>query len=563
YPYWAGQALIYLPVFVWLGRRRPIGAGEAGAAAALLAIATYLVKVCYSPTQFRFPDELLHWRTAQTILATHHLFGANPALPVSPLYPGLENITTALASVTGLSVTVVGLAVVGLCHLLVTVGVFLLVRSVLEAGSLHKTLPPARTAGLAAAIYATGPHFQFFDAMFVYLVPALAFAVLTLVAAVRLTTARGRAGVWTWGGVAAVTGAVVVVTHHVTSWALVGLLLAGVLGALLTRRRQAALRLGLLTAGLAAGVGVWLGLVAPQTVGYLGPSVHNIITGVTHLLEGRLGGGVRPGQARAPSDLLFGYGTAAATVLGLAIGWRRLLRIRPREPWAVGLAAAATAYAAVIAVRVAATDGTELAGRSLAYVLIPVSFVLAVGFLAARSGSPRPRRWSAAGLLVAVVLVLGALTGGWPPSWERLPRAYLPAAYESSVSPQGVAAARWAATDLGPDNRFGSDAGNYALISTIGRQAPVRNVAALYYAPTWTPAAARLARRIDVGYLLVDRRLANQVPPTGYYFPVDPRAGLLTRPIGLGSLTKFDTAPGVNRLYDNGAVVIYGLGGTR
>src|SRR5690348_6917945 len=82
--FWLGEAVIFAaPTALVLGRREP---GEAQAAwlAVALATATYLVKYLYSPSFFGFPDEFLHLRTLTTLLASHHLFGVNHALPVSP-----------------------------------------------------------------------------------------------------------------------------------------------------------------------------------------------------------------------------------------------------------------------------------------------------------------------------------------------------------------------------------------------------------------------------------------------------------------------------------------------
>ena len=61
-----------------------------------MPIATFLILAYYSPDQFRFLDEFQHVQTAQTILTTHHLFHVNTSLPVSPQYPGLEIITSAV-----------------------------------------------------------------------------------------------------------------------------------------------------------------------------------------------------------------------------------------------------------------------------------------------------------------------------------------------------------------------------------------------------------------------------------------------------------------------------------
>ena len=70
----------------------------------VFTVSEYLVTICYSPAAFTYADELSHWRTTVNILHTGKLFTANYVLPISPHYPGLEVLTSALVSVTGLSV---------------------------------------------------------------------------------------------------------------------------------------------------------------------------------------------------------------------------------------------------------------------------------------------------------------------------------------------------------------------------------------------------------------------------------------------------------------------------
>src|SRR5579862_7459451 len=100
--FWLGEAVIFaVPAALVLGRREP-GEAQAAWVAVALAAATYLVKYLYSPSFFGFPDEFLHLRTLTSLLASHHLFGVNYALPVSPGYPGLEIVTSGLVDLTGL-----------------------------------------------------------------------------------------------------------------------------------------------------------------------------------------------------------------------------------------------------------------------------------------------------------------------------------------------------------------------------------------------------------------------------------------------------------------------------
>ena len=183
--YWLGQLLILAPVAARLLSRRALVASETVTLVVVLTVAEYLVKVCYSPAAFTYADELMHWRTTTDVMQTGKLFTANNLLPISPYYPGLEEVTSALASVTGLSVFTSGLIVAGLAHLLFVCVLFVLFRYV--SGS-H------RVAGVALLLYSSESLFQSFDSMFVYQTLALPFLGLTVLAVYRLAApqAPGR-----------------------------------------------------------------------------------------------------------------------------------------------------------------------------------------------------------------------------------------------------------------------------------------------------------------------------------------------------------------------------------
>jgi len=138
----------------------------------LVGIACYLVKVLGNPLHFIYYDEFLHWRTADDILTTHHLFHSNLLLPVSPYYPGLEIITNALSSVSGLDTFSSGILVIGIARLVLVLALFILNERILKS---------SRVASLAVLLYMANPHFLLFDAQYGYESLALSFVCLLLV----------------------------------------------------------------------------------------------------------------------------------------------------------------------------------------------------------------------------------------------------------------------------------------------------------------------------------------------------------------------------------------------
>jgi len=563
--YWLGQLLILTPVAARLLSRRALSAAETVTLIVVLTVAEYLVKVCYSPAAFTYADELMHWRTATDIMQTGKLFTPNNLLPISPYYSGLEEVTTGVASITGLSVFTSGLIVAGVAHLLFVCLMFTLFRRV--SGS-H------RVAGVALLLYASESLFASFDSMFVYQTLALPFFGLALLAICRIAEPEAAGSRTGWFTVAVLAAFATVATHHVTSFLLVATLEVVTLGALLTRDRKLAAWASMLALLSAAAFAAWIAFVAPLTSGYLQPVITGTLQGIRVLLSGGHTGAPPFSAANGPleNEALAATAVVIMSVL-VPVGWRQVrLRYR-RQPWAVALAIGAASWYVIVAVRVFVADGSELAGRASTFVFLPAAFMAALAVIRLTDNSLRwplvrvdVRRRApvvvAAAAAAALVLVLNGLVNGWPPYWERLPGPYQVAGAERSVGPEQVASADWALAVLGPGNRFATDEGDLPVLGSYGDQDIVGDDQVLYTSPIFTADAAYLVQAQSIGYVLVDRQLSDMLPASGQYFPVDTNAGRYTRPLPLADLTKFDRVPGVARIYDSGNIVIYDLQGS-
>ena len=549
--YWLGQAFILVPSAARLLSRRALSAAGTATVIVVLTVAEYLVKVCYSPAGFSFPDELEHWRSTTDVLQTGMLFTPNNLLPISPLYPGLEEVTSALAAVTGLSVFTSGLIVAGTAHLLFVCLLYLL---------FHHISGSTRLASVAVLLYAANSHFQSFDSMFAYQTLAVAFLGLTLLAAWQLTAAqpsRGRTG---WLAIAVMAILATAVTHHVTSYMLAATLILITLVSLVTGHRRSAAWLGALALLAVVSVVSWLVTAAPATVSYLQPVAGGVLRGLTTLFGGAHAS-ASPLSGGPLSDWVLSATAVVALSAVLPVGWWQVWRRHRREPWTVAMAAGSISWYAIIAIRLWVTDGSELAGRASTFVFIPAAYIAGLGMMHMVEAG---RRWSVRIVTTAVIagvltLMFDGLANGWPPYWERLPGPYMVAAYESSVEPEEIASASWALAVLGPGNRFATDFGNFPLLGSYGDQNPVGEVDYLYTSPVFTRSDAAQVRAESVRYVLVDRRLSTELPADGEYFP-NSATVTYTHPIPVADLRKFDRVPGVNRWYDSGNIVIYDLG---
>ena len=560
--FWIGQFVVFAPVAARCFFGRLAGSTESFVLVVGLAVMQYMQKWLYSPDQFKFPDELQHWHAATILVESGRLFQPNRSLPVAVHFPGLEVMTSAVVGLTGLSVTQAGLIIAGVAHLAFIAALFATIR---RAGG------SPEIAGAACIIYATALHYVFFDSMFIYQTAALPFMMLAIWAS-RLWRPRDRAN---WPAAVLIVFCMVATTasHHVTAGALVGTLaLIGVVEVIFARpRRWATL---VMAAGAAVIVAIWFVAVAPEVFSYLDAPLRGMVSG----LEGLLGGGNSSGSGASGQAAPFwqlavqALGLLALLLLliraSLAI-WRAPGRL---DPWQIALLVGSFVFFASTGARFLGARGPELAGRASTFAYIPISIV-AAGVLVGWRPRPRGPRLLQLdrirlnlrvppivhGTAIALLLMLGARVGGWPPVWDALPGPYLASGYERAVDRQGVSAAIWARNWLGTDRRVAADLTGVTLISTYGRQDPVGEASQLFYDTTWKLSDELLLQTLGIDYLWVDTRLTTQVPVSGSYFPVDPQNGKHLAPMPAADIAKFDGVAGINRYYDNGSIRIYDM----
>ena len=547
--YWLGQALILIPIAARLLSRRRLTDGAAVTLLVVLTVAEYILKICYSPLQFTFADELLHWRGTENLLQTGNPFTPNYGLSIAPHYPGLELATSALISMTGLSIFTAGAIVSGAAHLLSICALYLIFRTVARS---H------RLAGIAVLVYYATPDLTSFNSMFVYENLAFAFLGLAVLASVKSVTEEGRQDQIRWFIIAVVSIIATVMTHHITSYVLTLTLILVAVAGKLTHSGHAA-RVSALAIISIVTVVCWITFVAPDTLTYFKPTLQGMVQGVNSLAGGRSSGA--PSTARSPMGDQFLEGlalliTAILLVFGTWQVWRRFRR----QPWIPAMTIGSLSWFLALGIRIGVPDGQELAGRMMPFVDIPVSLIVVFAIVKLVSAAT-PRRWATgavAALATAVLLlVLDGLANGWPPYWERLPGPHEVSAFERSIGPEEVNTGNWTLSALGPGNRFASDGGISAVLAGYGNQVPLENVAYLYTTPKLTPSIVLNAKAQDVQYILIDLRLSQSLSPTGEYFPGDSVA--YTKPLPLNDLAKYNGIPGVSRLYDSGDIIIYDL----
>ncbi|TBY70831.1 hypothetical protein E0H46_07605 [Rhizobium leguminosarum bv. viciae] len=547
---------------------------------ALIVIVTsalFVVRVIRAPVAFIDHDEFLHWATVNDILEAGRLFLPNPLLPVSPLYPGLELITSALVNLSGLSVFAAGLIVLATARMMLMLALFLLFEKITDS---------ARIASIACLIYMGSSTFLLFDVHYSYESLAIPMLAAVLLASESRRMEPSDAAGWPTVVATVVLILALAATHHLTSYFCTALLCGT---AVMECLRQGASAMQKRRAILLASIAViapvaWSKIVGNLTGSYILPVLEGGIHEVAQLVSSSTStrklfmsdtGALAPAWQR--------YLTMAGVALiclGLLTGFLRSLVFNgqhrnasilwPPTRWRLWrssllqiLVLVTLAYPVSIIFRLT-RSGWEIGNRIGSLSFLGVAIVVAVAVAAFWHGTSRG--WLRATALAAAattVLIAGVIS-------SEGPRILVPAGYEvsadsSSIEPMGISAARWTRRWLGGQH-FAADRINRLLLSTYGRQRVSttlesgQDTSMAITAADLGPMERKLLIDSGVGFVMVDLRLTTGLPGVGVYFDGGAQDRNHTVPLQSSSLLKFNSEPDVDRTFDNGFMVIFDVG---
>ncbi len=556
--FWGGLLLIFGPAAGRLIYAR-ISERESFGLVLMLGFFLYLVKVMHSPVGFTFFDEFLHWRTLNDIIKSDFLFNVNPLLPTSAIYPGLEIVMTAVIKLSGLPYFPAAMGLLGLGRLVFLLSLYMIFKEISRSN---------RVAGLATLAYMTNPNFLFFDSDFSYESLALPLTGLVLFAMVRRYNIPG-VGFETRGltVIALMAGSAVVVTHHITSYALIALLILWTVIDKLKNRKQHKLQqpgpggmaLFVLVAALA-----WILNVASIVVTYLSPHLEGAVKELAGLIAREQGEGRQlfqssgAGQVAPLWERLVSFGGVGLILLLMPFGLWHIWKNYRDNTLAITLAVGALLYPVSLAFRLTKA-GWEASNRSSEFLFLAVGlvFALAISQIATFRFS-RWLKWSGPVLLSAClsVMLLSGIIAGWNPS-ERLPEPYKVENGSRSIEPEGIAAAKWTNIHLGPNNWLGAYGTTMNLMGSYGDQNVSTtlsggiNVAWVLFAPQLETEQLAQIRRGYLKYFVIDRRISQAPYLANSFYP----QSSITE-----ALDKFDHIAGVSRIFDSGNLIIYDIG---
>jgi hypothetical protein len=568
----------------------------------LLGCGLYLVKFLHSPLAVTFHDEFVHWRTVSDILETGRLFTANPVILVSPQFPGLEIITSALMQLTGLGFFEAGIIVLLFGRLLFVLSLYLIYEHISRSEQI---------AAIAVVLCMANPNFVFFGAQFAYKSLAFPLAAFVLFLAIKrehLEDYQRRPILL----LALIALTALVMTHHLIAYALIVLLFAWAVvmfaqqrlkplarlglngvrwygGEISTRRFRAALArylpqlkkiapnfdnaLARATPGKIAVVGLtlcifWATVIAPLTINYLQPVLSNAFTSLFRLITGESTGRrlfqTDTGEIAPVWERFVGFASVIIVTLIIPLGLWQIWKRRYVHPLVITLGVAVLFFPMTLILRLTRA-GWETGNRSSELLYVAIGIIVAIGIYHLPQLRIRYLRTILATTAITIIF-LGGVVSGWS-FWQRMPGPFLVSADTRSITPQGVLAADWTRHYLFENNAIYSDRINNLLLLSYGHQYVTTNsnhgisLSWLFHKPEYTEEDLELLKYRQLRYLLVDRRLSEGAPMVGRYFESgEPRPRERNQPFPLHILEKFDRVPRTDRVFDSGAITIYDVG---
>ena len=550
--YWFGLLMLFLPI-TWRLFAPDAARWERIALLILSGIALYFTKVLEYPLYFTYYDELLHVRTANDIVASGHLFQANPGLPISPFYPGLEIVTNALSSLTGLSTFAAGSVLIGVARLLLVLALYLSYEHVSNS---------AQVAGIATLLYVA--CVGWFNGGFSYESLSLSLTVLVVFAIALRCAVGGHRGLILM--ICLGIGATVI-THHITSYMLTAFTFLW----MVTSFPQSRHKKGYVGPGGVALLAlvlcvVWLQYTGDMALSYLSPHFDSTVHQVSQILAGEkvtrqlFHGGA--GFVTPLWERVTAFASVALIVLGLPFGLFYIWRYHRTNAAALALAGGALGYPVSQAFHLIPA-GAESADRSTAFLFFGIAFVLAIG--ATQFWLSHGPSWRRATMVMGAVgiIFVGQTILGNGPLWARMPGPYLVSADQRSIETEGITAAEWTGSYLGPGQHIATDRVNTLLMMTYGNEWTVTalnaktDVALIFTSLQFGPEIETILQEDKIQYLVVDRRLSTGLPWVGTYFSINAANTLQSKTIDPAALTKFDSVKKVSRLFDSGDIIIY------
>ena len=533
--FWVAYALILIPA-TWniMSRRTPVEALPAIVFG--LSVWGMVPKLLRTGYQILYFDEFDHFRIAEGLAQTGHLQTDTGLLQIGATFPGLELFTSAAERVTGVSLVAAALAVTVLVHIAALVGIYVLTRNI--SGS-------PRAGALSALIYSLNPSWLFFDSQFSYEGLGIAILIWALVFAQQSISDRDSGRRLGTTAIVAISLSVCLVTiHHVTAIALAVILtVVALIGAWRARvhKNDVHERVGVavLLAAVSVGATAWRLLNVGHTlVLYLAPTFS--VTKMLSAVFGFLGFGHGQATRATLTGGLPQYEIACAYVMipilfvifvWSVVGMWQNRRQRPTLVFALALLG--LAYFGSLPL-VAVRQFSESVHRTWGFSFIGLGPIIAIAVCEHQAGGHAitlrgkklwpARRLSAkpliaVGLASLLIVAVGCVATG-PDKYYRFGGPVVPGGDAVAYGTQTTMVAQWfAAHSTSRDVVFADRYVGHSIAISSDVQIPIQKyLLAMVFANDLRVGDVAYVQKYKVSYIVVDRRMANDLPPNGFWY---------------------------------------------
>ena len=579
--FWAGMFLLELPIVGLLALRATPGSVRFSLLV-LYGIVSYAPKLLRDPSSPLYHDEYAHWRATYAILHSGKLFQSNPMVPIISRYPGLHAATAALVNATGLTIWQAATLLLIIFHVALVLGLVVLAQSIGLS---------CRAASLIGILYGLNSSFLYFDTQYAYESMAITLVIWTLVAYVRAISSQSKEGRIEWGVLTVVMSAGTIITHHLSTFVLIFLMLLISLALSLpwlakgrdwtNSAIMTAWSLALATTLLA---GAWFYFMAPETLSYLSPYFGQGLSELANAVGGSGGSRQLFGASLSPwweqkSAYLVTVFALALAVGGLLLtrAWIRSGRLPKgrRRAFFFTFGFFGLVYFPST-IFILSPEGAQGARRSWAFTWIGLAILAGpVAAWLVDWASRDTQRWRRVSTRLGLAAILAtSLVGGTAAGLDasyRFPGPFLYGSDTRSITPELLDASKWFTARFGTNNNVITDRYTGLVFGSFGLQDTMYPSGKLpYYSLYAAGPGAKIEPAylvydlgiLNVTYLIVDERMAYDIPELGVYFTsADP---VSLHPVNgksdfYGKLDKFNTFSWMTKVYQSENYSIYRL----
>lgn len=527
-------------------------------------------------------DEFIHFRQALEAYINGDVGHTVKLLSITRDFFGLHQVANAFAQLGQVPLWYAAMAVVVLAHILSLLAIYQLVRMVNV---------PAAGAAVGAVVYSLNPSWMYFNVAFSYeslALPLVAWCLAATVAAGRATERPAIRAI----AAAVLAVAVLPMVHHLSTIMLLLIMTVLVVARLVPWfYRAAAGKLGirrervwpvvLIWGSLIGSIAYWWAGKYDWLINYLGPALSEGYAQLQRILQGasKATSGQRTLFANSQNPIyeiisgyLFPIVTFGLFLWALAVMWHNRRRIGS-TPWAFAVVGAMFFGSMPMLLT---AGGAEGAHRSWGYSFIGIAVMCGfawsygprtTGVLAAKWPKAvgilvQPRIRIGTAVMAYVVLLLGGAALGVNVS-HRFPGRTGVGEDARAASYEGRAVADWFAEHALFDTPVMADRYVSTMAGSLGRMSALRPsktfpIWELYMNPN--PVRPEVLKQIwdsEIGYFVVDSRMATDRPKSGTWFVKDePGRGAHTL-VPQAALDRFNCLPWLTGVFAAGTLTVY------